>query len=348
MKRAVLNIADTGALESTTLMLRAAGYYCTRPNQELLQQIRKVSVTPVHSVDELVNTWGYARPMLNDLSGPEEMILCDLFVDVKAHINYPHLIKQWPRLENRILWCCLNGGDPFKRTDGQPWANPPCPVLTNNQWYADTMCFRVNNNWQGEGHAVDATIVDTPWHGRAYVFYPPYARLEDRRREGITGPPLCLVHNVARWGYGHLIETFNRLGGVCYGGGEGNSVLLKHDAAMKELHQSLCMVHLKIGDTVGYAMVEAMTAGVPFICTKFYIEECKLQAMLEPGVTCLIFDPDDVEKTKIDLSCIFKHLADPEENRIRGQAGRERYLDLMWKPERNLEEFNAWLGRNFS
>ena len=310
MKRAILNIADTGALESTAHMLERIGYVCMRPGNELLHELRQANLANVLSIDDLVKDWGYARPCGPMPAFREDMQSCDLFVDTKAHTNYPKIVARWPNLAGKVLWCCLNGGDPTKRTDGEPWADPPCPVLTNNQWY--------------EGP-------------RFYTCYPLYVRFDERKRSGIDGPPVCLVHNVERWGHGELVKPLQDEGVMFYGVNSPHC-MLPHAQAMHELEQATCMVHLKCGDTVGYAVVEALAAKVPVLCTTRYIEETRLGALLEPGKTCLAFHDAPSFRTAM------VRVRNAAENDRIGCWGRERLRDLMW---RDADGFATFMGRNF-
>jgi hypothetical protein len=216
-KNAILNIADTGALESTAMMLTAAGYKCYRPGPVLLAKIRQASATPVFSVEDLHDDFGYDWPRVNDLADLGDMASCDLFVDVKAHVNYPHLVRRWPNLAGRVLWCCLNGGDPLKRKDGLPWADPPCPVLTNNQWYNCLNrcigCGAMSDLEMEEPHKSSPAsrykdcqwpVEDVPWAGRAYACYPVgYATVEALASEV---PFVCTSFYISETRLGQLVE----------------------------------------------------------------------------------------------------------------------------------------------
>lgn len=369
-KIAIVNIADTGALETTTLMLQAVGYDCYRPDPQLLHAIRwEAQCEGCYSVEELVKDWGYDPPFLNALASLDMVDRCDLFVDVKAHVNYPRLVKRWKNLEGKVLWCCLNGGDPLKRTkynglekvQDTSWSNPPCPVLTNNMWYKDqsTICQHCVGREPGTPDAYKMQhpcrlcngkrSIPAPWAGRAYAYYPLYARLNDRNRSGIDGPPICLVHNVAGWGYGHLVEQFRALGGKCYGGGSAPDGLIPHRKVMELLSSARCMVHLKIGDTVGYAVVEAMASAVPVVCTQHYIDETRLHDLLEPYKTCVTFPDFGRTSFGLVMLAVFERLGDPTENAKVGEAGRDRLRQVMWNPH-NKEHLDGWedfLARNF-
>lgn len=345
MKRAILNASDTGAAESTAHMLECAGYSVARPDDALLHQVRwEARCQGAFSVAEMVRDWGYSPVRVDRLASPDDVKTCDLFVDVKAHVNYAGIVGRWPHLAGKVLWLCLNGGNPCKRTDGLPWADPPCPVVTHNQWYARETILKSESPWGGSKYEECLA----PWIDRAYTCYPPYRRLAERRRAGMTGPPVCLVHRVAHWGYGHLVEPFKALGVKFYGGGDGNERLLPHDEAMTQLHSSLCLVHVKNGDTVGYAVVEAMASGCPVVCTQHYIDETRLHELLVPGETCLTFDDGRDGGDAIgSLAAVLARLRDPTANRLIGEQGRARMTALQWEAGRDAAGWREWMRRNF-
>lgn len=103
---------------------------------------------------------GYENPFYLPLADPNMMQTTDLFVDVKAHQTYHRIIEKWPNLKNKVLWYRINGGKPEhvidKRGDHGDEVNPPCPVLTPNQWYK-------------EGSGDDL----------AYTCYPPFHRFSN-------------------------------------------------------------------------------------------------------------------------------------------------------------------------
>ncbi len=316
MKLAILNAADTGATESTAFMLEQAGYEVRLPTEELLAELRRVGLENVLSVPDLVRDWGYAEPRVPRTAGVTDMHLADLFVDTKAHVNHERVVKVWQNLKNKVLWLCLNGGDPMKRTDGLPWADPPCPVLTHNQWY---------KNRPG-----------------ACVCFPPYRRSGEVLPTKPVDSPICLVHNVARWGYGGSLPRLRMKGVRFYGGGDGNECLLPHAKVLQTLASSQYLLHLKKGDTVGYAMVEAMDLLVPFVCTQEYVRECRLEELLVPGKTCLTFDPENPDS----LEEVNRSLANART--ILALDARNRYRELAWQADRDLAGFLEFLGRHFA
>lgn len=311
MRKAIINMADTGAMESTLHMLTMIGYDCYRPDESLLQVLRKIGLSNVLSVDDMVKDWGYARPRLDKITREGDMEDCDLFVDTKAHTNYNLIVDRWPNLKDKVLWCCLNGGDPKKRKDGLPWTDPPCPILTNNQWYLD--------------------------YERAYTFIPYYTRFNERFRLDFRSPPICLVHNVQGWGYGEHLPKLKELGVRFYGGGDGNEKLLSHADAMFRLAAASCLMHVKVGDTVGYAMLEAMASECPFFCTQFYIDECRLHDILIPGETCLTFNVNNLDSLK-------EQWEDTKGMAKIAKTAKSHLLEMMW---RDVYEFEMFMREHF-
>lgn len=357
LKIAILNVADSGPLDSLALMLRSAGYDCRLPDADLKRRLRRAGCVGVQDVSDLVGCWGYEPPLLTAEAGARDLARPGtLLVDTKAHANYAALQRNWPGL--RVLWHCLNGGDPAKRTDGLPWANPPCPVLTPNQWYASLTqtCHHCLGREPGTRDAWKMShpcrlcngerAVPTPWVGKAYVYYPPFVPTSHYRRSGIDGPPVCLVHNVARWGYGACVEPLRAIGVRFYGGGDGNDALLSHKSVPHVLSRAVALVHVKKGDCMGYAVMEAMHAGCPVIVTQQYIDEVACGRLLEPGVTCATFDPEPRE-CAASVEGALQLLRDPEMNARVGRAARARLDELAWRESRDGESLRAFLRRHF-
>ena len=104
----------------------------------------------------------------------QEMESADLYVDIKAHRCYDKVVRRWPNLAGKVLWYRINGGKPEHvvnaRGDHGDEVNPPCPVLTPNQWYKDALCTDPMNPKYG---------APTPWAGRAYTCWPVFCRFND-------------------------------------------------------------------------------------------------------------------------------------------------------------------------
>lgn len=318
--KAILNIADTGALESTAYMLECAGYDCYRPNNELIKELRHFGLENVLSVEDLVADYGYAPPRVSKLASPQDMFHADLFVDTKAHVNYETIVKCWNNLRGKVAWMCLNGGDPWKRRDGLRWTNPPCPVITHNQWYKP--------------------------FGKAYVCYPPYMRFgeQPQSNENADGNPICLVHNVERWGYGHAVQPLREIGVKFYGLNTPEGPI-KNGNALELLAKAVAMVYLKQGDTVGYATLEAISVGTPLMVTQHYIDETNLHDLLKPGWTCVVFNQLNAVESVQHLLRIFRENK-PFRDSIVAQA-RANLLAVMWNKERDLRSFKRFMERNF-
>lgn len=347
MKTAIIQCADTGPLESIVVMLRHAGYECSTPSKVLKHHLRDdLKLDTVLDIEGLVNGWGYDYPMPLPEAGLGDLASCDLYVDVKGHRNGPRLWERYPRLKDRTLWYRINGGAPehvIRRDasgnvteDCGDEVNPPCPVLTPNQWYAE---------------------VD-----RSYCCWPPFVRFAayNRGRYTLTrgewdyGPPLCLIHNLQGWGYGALVEPLRAEGVRMYGAGSPDG-LIRHPEVRGLLRDTLAYVHLKSSDAPGYALYEALASGCPVVCTRRLIWRCRMQDLLIPGETCLVFDrethdplgADDVLACTAEVRMHLENLRDYDYNRQIGEAGQARLADVQWREGRDGSDFRAWMGRMF-
>lgn len=363
---AIINCPDTGPLESLVVMLRSAGYACLYPDKELRSQLRSTGHDYVLEPQDLVERMGYERPFQLTPATPRHMEHCELYVDIKAHKFYPHLCKRWPRLEGRVLWYRINGGRPEHvvnaRGDHGDEVNPPCPVLTPNQWYRVTG----ETEYQGQDQYGHCTINwPTPWReslrqGRFYTCWPPFYRFGDyydlQRRSGSNHPAVCLIHNVQGWGYQDLVPNMRALGVRIYGAGSPNG-LVQHNQVPILLRSALAMVHLKSSDAPGYAIYECLAAGCPLICTRRLIWRCRMQELLIPNETCLVFDrethdgltPADVESCTAEVKQHLDRLTNPDENKRIGMAGHRRLRDIMWSEhkQQDVESLRDFFTHNF-
>ncbi len=339
MKLAILQCADAGPAESFREMLNAVGYHVVMPNDDLRTTLRNYGCDTVLSPKDLTRGLGY-DPVYFEEVGPSAMDTCDLYCDIKAHRAYDKVVKRWPRLKGKILWTRINGSAPEhvinERGDMGDEVNPPCPIMTPNQCY------------QG--------------HPRAYPHWPPFVRFNDynqsRPHDSGYDSPICLIHNLQGWGYGALTDTFrNSLGIRCYGDRSPDG-LIRHSEVAEQLSMALCMVHLKSNDAPGYAIYEAMAAACPVVCTRRLIWRCKMQDLLIPNETCLVFDrethdaltPDDVLECGREVSEHLVRLAHPEENARIGMNGRNRLKEIMWSKDRasDVESLALFMKRNFA
>lgn len=340
-KLAILQVADSGPLESLVVMLRSAGIDCALPSTDLKNQLRDLKCDTVVDVDWLVREWGYDQPMELPIAGPVDMERRDvLYVDTKGHRNGPLVWGRWPHLKDRTLWYRINGGKPEHviRKDGFDCGdevNPPCPVLTPNQWYKD-----------GAGDDL------------AYTCWPPFHRVAEYdtlRTDKKYDAPICLIHYARGWGYETLFDRFrDGLGVKIYGRGSPDG-LISHREVGARLTSALAMVHLKSNDAPGYAIYEAMAAGCPIICTRRLIWRCRMQELLEPGVTCLAFDrethdglsQEDAVACYNEVDGHLESLRDQGYNRKIGNAGKERLRSLLWREDRDGVSLRNFMERNF-
>lgn len=294
-------------------MLQEVGHECALPSRALRDHLRSRGFDTVLEIDDLVRNMGYERPM----ALPETDDLDGILVDVKAHRNAKKLRKQ------KMLWYRINGGKPEHVPGRGDELNPPCPVITPNRWY--------------DGHP------------GAYSCWPPFYRWSEYQRErSADGPPLCFVHNARGWGYAALFEVFREQFGLRIHGEGSPDGLIPHREVPTLLSRARAYIHLKSSDAPGYALYEAMAAGCPVICTRRLIWKCKMQELLEPGKTCLVFDrPTHDGITAEEIIECRNEVAEYLKSNIEhiGAAGRKRLLELMWTDREGLRGF---LNTHFS
>lgn len=368
-KTAILQVADTGPLESLVVMLRAVGYECNLPTEALRRELRSLGCDTVLGVNDLVRSGSYDRPLDLTEAGPADMSGADLYVDIKAHRNGPPVWARWPNLKGRTLWYRINGGEPehvitTRGEDCGDEVNVPCPVLTPNLWYRLNPA-EYRSTWNGAPLWKGPTPTTPDWNGLAYPHWPPFVRWADydHRRNSIQGggvryePPLCLVHNVRGWGYSDLVGPMRELGVRCHGGGSPDG-LLPHSHVAARLSSALCLVHLKSSDAPGYALYEALASACPVVCTRRLVWRNRMQELFVPGETCLVVEdgeshagltPAEQESFVRQVGAYLERLADPDENRRIGEAGKARLEKLMWsadKPE-DVASLRSFFQRNF-
>lgn len=350
-KIAILQVADTGPLESLVVMLRHVGYECLLPSAFLRKEIRSTGADTVLDIDDLVRNMGYERPMRLREANEKEMSRADLYVDIKAHRNYPRIVRRWPNLTGKVLWYRINGGRPehvIRRDergnvteDCGDEVNPPCPILTPNQWYRPTCST--------PGVRVEDIT--------AYTCWPPFVRfashLSPRETSGYSDP-ICLVHNFVGWGYGALEAPLRKIGVKIFGVGSPDG-LLDHVRVPPLLRSALAMVHLKSSDAPGYALYEALASACPVICSRKLIWKNRMEDLLLPGKTCLVFDrpthdamtEEDIRESLETITESLYLLRDPQFNREIGEAGRDRLESVLWSAEKDGDSLRDFFRRNF-
>lgn len=366
MKTAILQVADTGPLDSLVHMLEFAGYDCYLPNSQLYDELAALGCDTLVRVESLVRNWGYEMPLLQREAPPSLMEKCDLFVDIKAHRNAERVWKRWPHLRNRTLWYRINGGKPEHvvnfRGDMGDEANPPCPILTPNLWYGldeipcpncrGEVLIENKSAWMS-GFAPRGCPgcegwgrVAAPWKNKAYAFWPPFVKFHEyqipREPRRFTAP-LCLVHNFKGWGYSLVGDLCReRLGLQILGRGSPDG-LIDHKEIPVRLSNTLAYVHLKSCDAPGYALYEALAAACPLIVPRRLIWRNRMQDLFEADKTCLVFDREthDSLTPETAWACFseieegLRRISNPEESKHIGEAGRARLQQLMWNRERD-------------
>jgi hypothetical protein len=349
VKTAILQVADTGPLESLVVMLKTAGYCCYLPDERLRDELRRIGCDTVLSVKSLVDSWGYDPPMELPTAGPAAMPFADLFVDIKAHRNGSRVVAKWPELKGKVLWYRINGCEPEHcvntKGDHGDEVNLTCPILTPNLWYRCDP--RDSKDWKA------GTPTGPNWGGMAYSIWPPYHRFHEHlpRHDPPHTAPLCLIHNLAGWGHGAIIDGFRAMGVRCHGVGSPDG-LIPHRECVARLTRAVAMVHLKSSDAPGYALYESLAAGCPVVCTRRLVWRNRMEELFVDGETCLLFDqpthgPLDVAECEREVRCHLERLRDPAENKRIGEAGRSRLLDLMWRADRDGDSLREFMRRWF-
>lgn len=358
MKTAILQVADTGPLESLVVMLRSVGYECFLPDDTIKSELRRIGCDTVLDIKHLVENWGYSQPIDLPVADSQRMRTADLYVDVKSHRSYSKIIERWPNLKDKVLWYRINGGEPehvIKRdSEGKVTEDhgdevcPPCPVLTPNMWY-------------GEGCKHGAMVQNCYCcQSKSYAMWPPFYRFNDyftkNGRARTYDDPICLIHNLMGWGYGKLTERIRSLGVKCHGRGSPDD-LISHSQVARKLHSALAMVHLKSSDAPGYALYEGLAGGCPLVVSRRLIWRNRMQDLLIPEETCLVFDREthdgltdqDVDECEWAIGTALNRLKDPVLNERIGMAGRAKLQSLMWseKKQEDVESLKQFMERLF-
>lgn len=317
MPVAMCQVGHPWSLESLVVMLESVGITPMIPSARLRSELLTAGCDTVVCPTSLAKGWGdELRCKVAESDSP----IADLYIDIKAHRNGPKVLAKWPKLKGKVLWYWINGGEP-SRVKGDE-VTPGFPILTANQHYK----------------------------GRddSYVCWPPWNRDRDHRiRRQPCNPPVCLVHNVAGYGYGELAAAvpFVRT----YGSHGNPGGILKHEHVPATLSQALCMVHMKSVDAPGYALYEALMSACPIVCSELIISRCKMHDLLEAEVTCLTYREDyksiDVARAAGDIELAVERLKDSALNEAIGVAGASRLARHLW---RDIPGFKAFLERHYA
>lgn len=371
---AIIQNGDSPQLESTAVMLRAAGYddvrYCGRALRNALQAAGCDTVLGVEQMYAL----GYDRVdgSIREAS-PADMDRCDLFCEIKVR-NVPLVARRWPRLAKQIVYVRVNGSEPEICPRGGDEVNLPCPVVTACLWYGHPR-YRITdasetksaeNHREGPPITLDDILADhaalVPGdNGMAYTCWPPYPRSGDydrTDRSTLAGyePPYSLCHSTGAWGYGPIVDDCVKLGVRCYGNRSPHGQV-PHRAVAGIAARALCLVHLKSVDCPGWALYEALLSGCPVVTGRLLNSRMLAYSLLEHGETCLEFGVPasrrygrgdmNYPQCLTDIAAALERLRDPAENRRIGEAGRKRLRDLLWTPERDGAGFRAFMARHF-
>lgn len=338
-KKALLQCADQGPLESLVDMLTAVGYECFLPSERLIGELKLLGCDSVLSPKQLHETMGYDMP--RPLPTMDEIKSdLDLYVDIKAHRNGPKVWKRYNHLPGRTLWYRINGGKPEITERGGDEVNLICPILTPNQWYTDP-----------------------EFAGKSYVCWPPFVRFAEYSGArnygvidvGVGATPVCLIHNLYGWGHGDLSDRLGKT--VRYFGAGSPNELVDHRHIPGMLKNTQAMVHLKSNDCPGYSLYEALASSCPVVVSRRMIWRMRMQSLYVEGENCYCFDlPTHDHRTEIwsdictaEIHWALEKLSDLKENTRIGQNGRLMLRQVMWDKTRNidLESFRSFMERNF-
>lgn len=338
MRTAVLQMADSQEIESTTIMLRSAGYRTMICGDALRSALVLAGCDTVIAHASMRGN-GYPELMWDiPEAGLDDMETCDLFCEIKCR-NIVPLWKAWPRLRGKTLWKRVNGARPEICPKGGDEVNLLCPIVTADLWYG---------------------LPEYNGNGLGYVMWPPFSRLHEYDpglRAGLESfePPISLCHGIEGWGYKQILERARAMGILTYGIGNRLGLIANTDVPTR-MSRALCLVHLKAVDCPGWVLYEALAAAMPIVLPRRCIERMRAHELFEVGVSCLAYDDwgNEWGRGEVDGDTCVEEIAqalevlkDPQVNRQIGLEGRERLLRLMWNEERDGDGFRAFMARHF-
>ena len=339
-KIALCRVSDTEPLLSLVRMLEYAGYECVLPDRGLRDYLRSIGCGNVDEFSDMREKFGAEMPPARLHEFQKHCLAgIDLLVDVNAFRNGPLVWKDYPQLKDKTLCYFINGGPPRSTEDKGNGIDPPCPVITTNQWY------RTDTYQEIKGSVKEIVELGhtAPWRDKSYVFYPSFERW-DRvlpRRMDPEAAPVCFCHNVMGWGYGEFVEGARNLGVKFYGFGSSPDGMMPHEITFEFLAKTPCVVYLKGGGAVDYAVLEAMAAGVPVLFPVRYMRDTRTEELM--GLCGALDDRYLLQEIETAVSLY----RDPVRNAHLGAWAQQRVRDLCWNEGRDGPEFAEWMGRMF-
>ncbi len=375
MPFAIFQNGDEPQIISTAVMMKAAGYDLMYCGPHLRDQLKQAGCDSLYSVEHM-SRLGYDNvdPAIKEAT-PDDMAKCDMFLEIKVR-NVEPIVNRWPRLKGRIAYVRVNGSQPEICPKGGDEVNLPCPIITACLWYG-TPRYRDGKMVQAQAvqeHEASRPVTmeqllsdarsikygDTG--GMAYVMWPPYPRsfdydVIDRRKT--TPPytnPFCICHSARAWGYGGILSECVDLG-IRFHGNNSPAGQVSHSQVPGICATGIALVHPKSVDCPGWALYEALLAGVPVVTGRLLNSRMLAYDLLDHEVTCYEFgvpatleygrgDPD-LPGCLRDIKHALERLSDPEENRRIGEAGRKRLNELMWRSDRDGHSFRCFMARHF-
>ncbi len=347
MKLAILQMSDTPQVESSTVMLRSAGYTVKVCGSHLRSELIRTGCDTVIGKESAISIGCDLPDPTIEEATVRDLEKCDLFCEIKIN-NIHKMLHRWPRLERRICFWRVNGSRPehVRRSDGRGGiedcgdeTNPPCPAITANLWYREP---------------------EYNFNGNNYVFWPPYPREADydpTKRTVIStyGSPFCLCHSIYGWGFRDVVDECRDLIGLDVYGRGSPSGLIPHSAIPGLVATRIAMVHLKGSDCPGWALYESLLGGCPVVIPRWCVSRSAMEELYTDD-TCILFGPEpdatgrgdpDFPRCMREIQEAMSRLKDRSLNQEMGMAGRARLKELMWNEERDGAKFKSYLERTF-